>query len=87
MQIPPKTGLIISERLINLPLQLVPPMYKMLLDELKTGRVERGESVPLFEQYLIWGRGYKLTGAGGETMKELEADSVYVWLAACVVRY
>lgn len=51
-------------------------MYKMLLDELKTGRMERGESVPSFDNYLIWGRGYKLTGAGGETMKELEADSV-----------
>lgn len=28
-----KVGLVISERLINMPVQVVPPMYKMLLDE------------------------------------------------------
>ncbi|KAG5355832.1 Protein BCP1 [Yarrowia sp. B02] len=30
-----QVGLIISERLINMPVQVVPPMYKMLLDETK----------------------------------------------------
>lgn len=29
-------GLIISERLINMPTEVVPPMYKMLKDEIKT---------------------------------------------------
>lgn len=29
------TGLIISERLINMPPQIMPPMYKMLRDEIQ----------------------------------------------------
>jgi len=28
-------GLVISERLINMPVQVVPPMYKMLADEIR----------------------------------------------------
>lgn len=28
-------GLILSERLVNMPVQVVPPMYKMLADEVK----------------------------------------------------
>jgi protein BCP1 len=28
-------GLIICERLVNMPVQIIPPMYKMLLDELR----------------------------------------------------
>lgn len=28
-------GLILSERLINMPVQVIPPMYKMLTDEIK----------------------------------------------------
>lgn len=28
-------GLILSERLVNMPVQIVPPMYRMLADEIK----------------------------------------------------
>ena len=28
-------GLILSERLVNMPVQIVPPMYRMLTDEIK----------------------------------------------------
>jgi protein BCP1 len=30
-----QVGLVLSERLINMPVQIVPPMYQMLLDEIK----------------------------------------------------
>jgi len=30
-----KVGLIVSERLINMPTEIVPPMYRMLCDEMK----------------------------------------------------
>ena len=30
-----KTGLIISERFINMPVEVIPPMYKMLLQEME----------------------------------------------------
>jgi protein BCP1 len=33
-------GLILSERLINMPVQIVPPMYKMLVDEIKWANEE-----------------------------------------------
>ncbi|KAL7424155.1 Mss4p nuclear export [Cryptotrichosporon argae] len=47
------TALVFSLRMLNLPLPLIPPLYRMLLDETKA----RG-----FEQYVLWGRGYKLQG-------------------------
>ena len=28
-------GLVLSERLVNMPIQVVPPMYRMLADEIK----------------------------------------------------
>jgi len=35
-------GLILSERLINMPVQVIPPMYKMLADEIKWAVEEVG---------------------------------------------
>jgi len=52
-------GLILSERLVNMPVQIVPPMYRMLADEVKWA-VEEGEPFN-FEYYLIVTRIYYLS--------------------------
>ena len=53
---PSDTALIFSLRMLNLPLPLIPPMYKMLLTELKESKHE-------FERFILWGRGYRLEGS------------------------
>lgn len=58
-------ALIFSLRMLNLPLPLIPPLYKMMLDEMDAaeGRKDTGEaSVPRFTHFLLWGRGYRLEG-------------------------
>ncbi|CAD6590525.1 MAG: Mss4p nuclear export [Tremellales sp. Tagirdzhanova-0007] len=50
-------AVIFSLRLLNLPLPLIPPMYKMLLTELKQ------DESPKFSHWLLWGRGYRLEGS------------------------
>lgn len=37
---PNRIALVVSERLINLPVQLMPPMWKFLLEELENARKE-----------------------------------------------
>lgn len=51
----PSTALLFSMRLLNLPVPLIPPLYKMLGSELT-------ESGAKFDQFVLWGRGYKLDG-------------------------
>lgn len=67
----PSTGLLFSMRMLNMPVPLIPPLYKMLGSEL-------AESGASFEQYLLWGRGYKLEGA--EEAMGLDVNSAYVRL-------
>ena len=50
-------GLILSERLINVPAQLVAPMYKMLLEEVKWA-IEEREPYD-FSHYLILSKTYQ----------------------------
>ncbi|PAV21651.1 rhamnolipids biosynthesis 3-oxoacyl-reductase [Pyrrhoderma noxium] len=52
-------GFIFSERLINMPVQVVPPMYKMLADEIKWANEENEPYA--FTHYLIITRTYRLT--------------------------
>lgn len=52
----PSTGLLFSMRMLNMPVPLIPPLYKMMGDEL-------AETGTKFDQYLLWGRGYKLEGS------------------------
>lgn len=61
-----RPALIFSLRMLNLPLPLMPPLYKMLLSELDAKQPGR-EQVPGFTHALIWGRGYRLEG-GQEAM-------------------
>ncbi|CAK9784031.1 hypothetical protein CC85DRAFT_281945 [Cutaneotrichosporon oleaginosum] len=63
----PSTAFLFSLRLLNLPLPLIPPLYKMLGSEL-------GESGATFEQFILWGRGYKLEGK--EEAMGLELNTV-----------
>lgn len=79
-------GLILSERLVNMPVQIVPPMYRMLADEIKWGVEE--VSIPFgqmwrqlihrqnepfdFKYYLIVTRTYHLSS---EELDDLEQNS------------
>jgi len=44
-------GLILSERLVNMPVQIVPPMYRMLADEIKWA-VEEVVPLPPLPEFL-----------------------------------
>lgn len=52
-------GLVISERLINMPVQVVPPMYRMLADEIKWA-IDDNEPYR-FDHLLFLSRTYKLS--------------------------
>ncbi|WWC69383.1 uncharacterized protein I206_103322 [Kwoniella pini CBS 10737] len=54
-----KPALIFSLRMLNLPLPLIPHLYRILLNELK----ENPNSDCKFTDYIIWGRGYRLEGS------------------------
>jgi protein BCP1 len=47
--------------MLNLPLPLIPPLYRMMLNEAKAAQASSDE-VPEFTHYLVWGRGYRLEG-------------------------
>lgn len=51
-------ALVFSLRMLNLPLPLIPPLYKMLMSELK-----ESPTAPIFTHWLVWGRGYRLEGS------------------------
>ncbi|KAK6888438.1 Protein BCP1 [Candida tropicalis] len=53
-----KTGLIISERFINMPVEVIPPMYKMLLEEME--KAEESHELYEFDYFLIISRVYQL---------------------------
>lgn len=55
-----KTAVIFSLRLLNLPVPLIPHMYRMLLEEIKEAQASK--RLPEFTHYLLWGRGYALEG-------------------------
>lgn len=52
-----QVGLVLSERLINMPTEIVPPMYKMLVDEIADA-VEDGEPYA-FTHYLVLSKTYR----------------------------
>ncbi|KAI5970897.1 BCP1 [Candida margitis] len=57
----PKVGLIVSERLINMPIEVVPPMYKMLSDEMQ--KAENASERFNFDYFLIISKVYQLVDA------------------------
>ena len=52
-----RVGLILTERLVNIPSEVVPPMYKMLLEEI-TWAIEEKEPYN-FTHYLILSKSYR----------------------------
>lgn len=60
--------------MLNLPLPLILPLYRMLLEEL-TALEARGESERI-EEFLIWGRGYRLDVGSEENGTGLEMDQL-----------
>lgn len=58
-----RPALLFSLRMLNLPIPLVPPLYKMLGSELSGAD---------FTHYILWGRGYKLEGSEGLTGLEMD---------------
>lgn len=56
-----KVGLIISDRMINMPVEVVPPMYKMLLEEM--AKAEDAHEKYEFDWFLIPSKIYKIVTA------------------------
>ena len=63
-----RPALVFSLRLLNLPLPLIPPLYKMLLDELKGGE---GKEIT---HWILWGRGYRLEGGEEGMGLDMQVD-------------
>lgn len=62
-----KLGLIISERVINMPVEVVPPMYKMLLEEMT--KADDSHEKYEFEYFLVISKVYQIVGAEIEQPK------------------
>ncbi|KAG8719724.1 Mss4p nuclear export [Ceratobasidium sp. 394] len=60
------TGLIISERLINMPPQIMPPMYKMLRDEVQWA-IEENEPYN-FENFIVISRCFRFSDEEENTL-------------------
>ncbi|SGZ54976.1 CIC11C00000005456 [Sungouiella intermedia] len=59
-----KVGWIVSERMINMPVEVVPPMYKMLLEEME--KSENAHEKYEFDYFLVVSKIYKLVDANIE---------------------
>ncbi|WVF72221.1 hypothetical protein IAT40_007033 [Kwoniella sp. CBS 6097] len=76
-----RPALVFSLRMLNLPLPLVPHLYRILLSELDPNTpTESGarRNVPDFTDWIIWGRGYRLEGTEegmGLDMHEVESGT------------
>lgn len=57
-------GIVVGERLINMPVQVIPPMYRMLVDEMKQA-ITSGKPYE-FTHYIFLSRAYHLTARGEE---------------------
>ncbi|KAF8491272.1 p21-C-terminal region-binding protein-domain-containing protein, partial [Gautieria morchelliformis] len=67
---PEHVGFVFSERLINMPVQLVPPMYRMLSDEIKWANEENEPYT--FSHYLFITRTYRLSPEDESAMDGVE---------------
>ncbi|KAH7910003.1 p21-C-terminal region-binding protein-domain-containing protein, partial [Hygrophoropsis aurantiaca] len=70
---PTRLGLVLSERLVNMPVQVVPPMYRMLVDELRWA-VEDNEPFD-FTHLLFISRVYRLSQEEEEAMQAASRGS------------
>ncbi|KAG9003331.1 Mss4p nuclear export [Tulasnella sp. JGI-2019a] len=61
-------GLLLGERMINMPVQIIPPMYRMLGDEI---RMANEDKEPYnFDYYIVLSRLYKITEADISAMDD-----------------
>ncbi|KAG8859058.1 Mss4p nuclear export [Tulasnella sp. 330] len=61
-------GLLLGERMINMPVQIIPPMYRMLGDEI---RMANDDKEPYnFDHYIVLSRLYKITEADVSSMTD-----------------
>lgn len=56
-----KVGLVVSERMINMPVEVVPPMYKMLWEEME--KADNAHEKYEFDYFLVVSKMYKLVDA------------------------
>lgn len=82
-------GLVLSERLVNMPVQVMGPMYQMLAEEMDTaiaevrGWIGRGASDSAqgrdyrFTHYLFFSRAYRLTADEEEAMLAAQRSKRY----------
>lgn len=74
-----KVGWIVSERMINMPVEVVPPMYKMLLEEME--KAENAHDQYEFDYFLVISKIYKLVDSNideeddGQKSKKKKAGS------------
>lgn len=52
-----RIGLILSERLINMPVEVVPPMYRMLAEEIQKASTD--SEIYNFDYYILWSKSYQ----------------------------
>lgn len=64
-----KVGWIVSERMINMPVEVVPPMYKMLLQEME--KAEDAHEKYEFDYFLVISKIYKLVKSNIDEEEEL----------------
>ena len=68
---PAQVGLILSERFINMPNEIVPPMYRMLLEEIQWANEENEPYT--FSHYLILSKTYTEIASKLDSMVDTEA--------------
>ncbi|KAG8976072.1 Mss4p nuclear export [Tulasnella sp. 425] len=70
-------GLILGERFVNMPVQVIPPMYRMLADEIDMANEE--EEPYAFTHYIILSRLYRLSATDVASLNdEAEAEAMSV---------
>ncbi|KAG6330127.1 hypothetical protein ID866_8962 [Astraeus odoratus] len=72
-QAQPHVGVILCERLINMPVQVIPPMYRMLVEEMQDA-IADGDPYE-FSHYLFVSRVYRLTAEEEEAMAAAQRNS------------
>lgn len=70
-------GLVVSERLLNLPGEMAPPMYKMLVEELEWA-VSDGEPYA-FDSYLVISKTYTETGSALDADDDEDQAATKKW--------
>lgn len=63
-----RIGLIISERMVNMPVEVVPPMYRMLLREMENA--ENAQKKYEFDYFLVISKIYRMVDAEAETEEQ-----------------